>query len=102
LFDARTNDTSSPDFARAFDVIRQFNEEALQQNNLVHPDSFETAAARTWLGIHASSDAHAPPLARGFSTSPGLHWRAAEADGLGLLNRFCFRCHGSVRFSIFD
>jgi mono/diheme cytochrome c family protein len=102
LFDAHTNETNSPDFAGAFDVIRQFNEEALQQNNLVHPDSFETAAARTWLGLHATSDAHALPVARGFSTSPGGIWQAAEADGLGLLNRFCFRCHGSVRFSIFD
>ena len=51
---------------------------------------------------HATSNAHAAPVARGFSTSPGPKWQPTEADGLGLLNRFCFRCHGSVRFSVFD
>src|SRR5439155_10122234 len=58
LFDAQTNDVSQPAFARAFDVIRRLNEEALSQNMLVRSQSFETEAARTWLKIHAQSDEH--------------------------------------------
>jgi hypothetical protein len=102
VFDARTNDPSQPSFAAAFDVIRRFNEEALAQNSAVRPDSFEAQAARTWLKLHSDSNDHFPPTARGFSVSGGTVWQASEADGLNRLNRYCFRCHGSVRFSIFD
>jgi hypothetical protein len=102
LFDAKTNDPTQPSFAAAFDVIRRFNEEALRQNNLVHSDSFETEAARTWLRLHQDSDAHLPPVARGFSTNGAPTWQASDADGLNRLNRYCFRCHGSVYFSVYD
>ncbi len=102
VFDAYTNDSSQPSFGAAFDVIRRFNEEALLQNANVQPQSFESEAARTWLKIHAQSDEHLPPTARGFSVNGGPSWQPSEADGLGRLNRYCFRCHGSVRFSIFD
>ncbi|HEV2349312.1 MAG TPA: hypothetical protein VG028_05630 [Terriglobia bacterium] len=102
LFDAQTNDPSQPSFKRAFDVIRRFNEEALQQNALVRPRSFEAEAARTWLKLHADTDEHMPPISRGISLNGGPKWQASEADGLGRLNRYCFRCHGSVHFSIFD
>lgn len=102
LFDAQTNDVSQPSFSQAFDVIRRFNEEALLQNSSVQPKSFEAEAARTWLRIHAQSDEHLPPIARGFSLKGGPTWQPFETDGLGRLNRYCFRCHGSVRFSIFD
>jgi hypothetical protein len=100
LFDAHTNDSSQPSFSVAFDVIRRFNEEALLQNASVHGDSFEAQAARTWIRLHAQSDEHFPPVARSLNnTQP---WAESEADGLNRLNRYCFRCHGSVRFSIFD
>lgn len=102
IFDAQTNDTSQPSFGQAFDVIRRFNEEALRQNSTVQPKSFHTEAVRTWLRIHAQSDEHFPPTARGFSLKGGPTWQPSEADGLGRLNRYCFRCHGTVRFSVFD
>jgi hypothetical protein len=102
IFDAQTNDTSQSAFKEAFDVIRRFNEEALFQNNSVQAESFETEAARTWLKIHANSDQHFPPVARAFSINSAPTWQASEAVGLGKLNRYCFRCHGTVRFSVFD
>jgi mono/diheme cytochrome c family protein len=102
LFDAKTNDPTQPTFVAAFDVIRRFNEEALRENNLVHSDSFEAEAARTWLRLHQNSEAHFPPVARGFSTNGAPTWQASEADGLKRLNRYCFRCHGSVYFSVYD
>jgi len=100
VFDAHTNDFSQSPFAAAFDVIRRFNEEALLQNASVHPDSFEAQAARTWLRLHAQSDDHFPPVARSLNDSQP--WVPSEAEGLNRLNRYCFRCHGSVRFSVFD
>jgi hypothetical protein len=102
IFDANTNDSSQASFGAAFDVIRRFNEEALLQNATVRPRSFEAEAARTWLRIHAQSDDHLPLIARGFTVNGGSTWQPSEADGLARLNRYCFRCHGSVRFSIFD
>lgn len=102
VFDAKTNDSAQPSFAAAFDIIRRFNEEALRQNNLVHPDSFEAEAARTWLRLHQSSDSHFPPIARAMSINGSQPWQGSEADGLGKLNRYCFRCHGSVYFSVYD
>ena len=102
LFDAQTNDSTQPAFASAFDVIRRFNEEALSQNILVRPKSFETEAARTWLQIHANSNEHFPPVARAFSRDGKPKWEAGEQEGLSRLNRNCFRCHGSVHFSVFE
>jgi hypothetical protein len=100
IFDAGTNDTAAPSFRTAFDVIRRFNEEVLLQNVAVHKDSFETRAARKWLSLHAQSSEHTPVVARDISS--GKSWSEAEAAELGLLNRYCFRCHGSVFFSVFD
>ena len=102
LFDANSNDPSTKSYQDAFDVIREFNEEALQQNSLAHPSSFETAAARTWLTNHQTSGAHVPVVARAFATDGGAPWQPSEEAGLAMLNRFCFRCHGSVYFSVFD
>jgi hypothetical protein len=102
VFDAQTNDTTQPAFARAFDVIRRFNAEALAQNGSVQSDSFETAAAQTWLTVHAHSDAHIAPVDRAFSLDGSPKWQPEEAPVLGTLDLFCFRCHGSVRFSVFE
>jgi len=102
LFDAHTNDTSQPSFAQAFDVIRRFNEEALAQDEIAQANSFEAQAVRTWLKLHAQSDQHFPPVSRGFSLTGASVWQPSEAGGLAELNRYCFRCHGSVRFSVFD
>lgn len=99
LFDGHTNDPTQGSFVAAFDVIRRFNEETLAQNSTTHPKSFETEAARTWLQLHAQSDQHFPPIDRSFGSE---RWQPSEAEGLARLNRYCFRCHGSVRFSVFD
>jgi len=99
LFDAHTNDPTQGPFFAAFDIIRRFNEEALKQNSIAQPNTFEAQAARVWLGLHAQSDQHFSPVDRAFGNEK---WQPTEADGLSRLNRYCFRCHGSVRFSVFD
>src|SRR5260370_3438446 len=103
LFDAGTDDAVSPDFARAFDIIRQFNEEAEHQAALAAPQAFHRTAAQTWLRIHEISNNHLPPIARAVPAS--AVWSAqsqGDAEALGLLNRYCFRCHGTIKFNVFD
>jgi hypothetical protein len=102
LADSRTNDTTDNGFHIAFDVIRQFNEEVLRQNSLAQPTAVETEAARTWLRLHAKTDDHRLPAERALSLGGTAKWQASEAEGLSQLNRYCFRCHGTVRFSVFD
>lgn len=100
MFDAATNDTSTPAFARAFDVIRQFNEEAEAHAQRTNPQAFHTAAVQTWLSVHQTNNDHVPPVERSI---PGTAtWTSSDAEVLGLLNRYCFRCHGTIKFNIFD
>jgi hypothetical protein len=100
LFDAGSNDASSPQYARAFDVIRQFNEEAEQQEHATSPNAFHDAAAKTWLSLHQSTNQHLPPVERAV---PGpVEWKQSDAELLGLLGEYCFRCHGTVKFNVFD
>ncbi len=100
LFDAGTNDASAPQYTRAFDVIRQFNEEAEQQAHTTNPNAFHDAAAKTWLALHQNSNRHLPPVERAV---PGaVEWKQNDSELLGLLDEYCFRCHGTVKFNVFD
>ncbi len=103
LFDAGSDDATTPDFGKALDVIRQFNEEAERHASVAAPQSFHRAAAQTWLRIHETSNNHLPPIARAVQSS--VTWSAqipGDSETLGLLNRYCFRCHGSIKFNVFD
>lgn len=103
LVDAGTDDSSTPEFQRAFDVIRQFNREAATQNATAQPQSFHHAAAETWLRLHATSSDHVQPVQRAVLSS--VVWNAAspkDKETVETLNQYCFRCHGSVKFNVFD
>ncbi len=67
LFDAQTNDITTPEYKAAFDVIRRFNREADQQAVMAQPTHDE---------VHAKL--------------------------LSDLNQYCFRCHGTIKFSVFN
>lgn len=60
------------------------------------------------MDLHASSAAYVDSLAMRAlpsTTSPPVIWNAADADEMSALKRFnhyCFRCHGSVEFDVFD
>lgn len=102
LFDGGT-DPSRPEFARAFDVIRQFNEEAEAQAAMAQPKSFHRKASRGWLQLHEASNEHVPAIKRAIQSR--LRWNAAsqvDQELLPLLNRYCFRCHGTIKFNVFD
>lgn len=99
-------DIASTRFKDAFAVVRQINQEFRDQNALLGTaNNFQLAAADKWLELHRpqSFDAkHAPPYERGVGATP---WQSQNADHRALLyylNRYCYRCHSSVRYSVFD
>jgi hypothetical protein len=111
LFDGGT-DESSAQFAAAFDVLRALNREIRSQNELVESDSskpsFQFRAVGKWLELHPANDnGHKDLFARALPPLPGAVavWNtAAESDRalLPLMNRFCYRCHSSIAYSLFD
>ena len=100
VFDAQTNDTSSPAYRSAFDVIRRFNKEADEQVRVAQPRHDEALASQKWLELHATNDGYFPPLAR--ASGPAPRWCAGDAAVLSALDQYCFRCHGTVKFSVFN
>lgn len=103
LVDAETNDTNSPAYEIAFDLIRQFNTEADDQVQKSQPKHDETLAAQKWIQLHAASVTHVLPPDRAIGLDP--KWASTNADEVQVLsdlNQYCFRCHGTVKFSIFN
>jgi hypothetical protein len=103
IFDAQTNDTNSVAFKFAFDVIRRFNAEADEEVGRVQPKHDEALASRKWLELHGGSNGHNFPIDRAIGTAP--KWLAdtpGDAAALDALNTYCFRCHGTVKFSVFN
>jgi hypothetical protein len=103
LVDAETNDTSSPAYKLAFDTIRRFNIEADEQVLAAQPKHDESLAAQKWIQIHESTVGHIPPIDRAIGPSP--KWDAKNPDdpnALDAMNQYCFRCHGTVKFSVFN
>lgn len=91
-----------------FDVIRKLNGEMRDQNQRVQPGSVQHRAASHWMDLHASSAAYVDSLAlRALpsTANPAVIWNGADVAEMSALKRFnhyCFRCHGSVEFDVFD
>jgi hypothetical protein len=97
------SDPSSPQFSFAFDVIRRFNEEAERQATLAQRNSFHVLAGRNWLKLHKDNNNHIPAIERGVPAR--RNWNpTSESDRelLDALNRYCFRCHGTIKFNVFE
>jgi len=99
--------------AQAYDTIRKLNTEIEKQNSAVIGASdpkFALLAVRKWLELHKegqpNANQHVPPLARGFrEDARDSNWTAGSDPDerlLPLLNQYCFRCHSSVRFHVFQ
>ena len=94
---------SAPAFKQAFSDVRFLNQEIEKQNASVDA-GFQTLAVRKWLEQHATSDAFIPPAQRGFG-GEAEKWKADNADDkqtIELLDRYCYRCHSSVKFNVYD
>jgi hypothetical protein len=110
VFDVKVGDSLSSQFKDAFNVIRQINEKIKEQNEKVDggvAPSFQLRAARKWVTLHIKDGqtdfGHKLVFQR--SLDDGAMWSESadpDKDLLPLLNRYCYRCHSSVRFSIFD
>ena len=106
-------DTTTPQFKKAFDVLRLLNTEIKAQNqdaatvsDINAPANFQIRAVSKWLELHdpgrPDATRHVPPYQRGFGISP---WDPASNQDRTLvyyLNRYCYRCHSSIRYSVFE
>jgi hypothetical protein len=106
-------DLTTEKFKGAFAAIRRVNEEIRAQNTDVAvepaigaPTNFQLRAVSKWLDLHAPVTAdpvrHVPPYERGLGANP---WDPANNDHRILLyyfNRYCYRCHSSIKYSVFD
>jgi len=99
---------------QAYTAIRQLNGEIEQQNAAVitspSDPKFALLAVRKWLELHKEgqpdANAHILPLRRGLAENAGdAVWKEGESPDqelLPLLNQYCFRCHSSVRYHVFQ
>lgn len=110
-------DPATPEFKHGFDNIRRYNSEVLAQNQLVDMNeslepgvrrdpSLQTRGARTWQALHPpGQEDHVRPVGRGLEPlSVGdAVWSAPDDSEITLLlNRYCFRCHSSIVYSVLD
>ena len=107
LFDAGTNDTTKPEFKKAFGVFRKLNGEILEQNKAADPagKTFQFLAATGWVDGHKTSADHLTLFERSITATGSSKWSAADPVDkklLPLLNRYCYRCHSSVKYHIYD
>ena len=103
LFDAKTNDPNSMSYRIAMDAIRRLNMEADEQAANAQPKHDEVLAAKKWIELHKVDSSHIPPIRRAIGKTP--QWNPQSTNDvlvLESLNQFCYRCHGSVKFSVFN
>jgi hypothetical protein len=118
LFDAG-KDVRSARYAAAFGVLRQLNQEVADMQKRVNPNGFHLAATNKWLELHKTSVAPEPDLSKRAitffntghplkkdrkPTAAPLDWTSSAEDKelLGLMNKYCYRCHGAVRYDVFS
>lgn len=109
VFDGGRDHTTKK-YAAAIDVIaklneyiRKQNEESLRPKSDPFPDGFKVLAVKKWLALHKADP---KPVKSLFKRSIGSKsWdekKVLDAKLLPQLDRFCFRCHSTVRFDVFD
>lgn len=94
-------------YAAAVGVIAKLNEQIKKQNEeSARPDKsdqFKILAVTKWLQLHKTNP---QPESSVFKRSIGSKkWdqkKGVDANLLPQLDRFCFRCHSTVRFDVFD
>lgn len=107
-------DEAKPEFAAAFDIVRRLNREIQTQNKSTEvptpsptPEdaSIQLRAVTKWLDLHNTNSHHQNVFDRALPSITGDPWKAnqlPDQELLPLMNQYCFRCHSSVRFSVFD
>ncbi|MVT55288.1 hypothetical protein GPL17_33185 [Bradyrhizobium yuanmingense] len=102
LFDGG-KDHASAQYKAAVKVIWKLNSEIVHQNaKALRPDgtdAFKVAAGKKWLSLHAKGEGPADLLKRVLGSKP---WASNERSLLAMLSRYCFRCHSSMYYDVFD
>jgi hypothetical protein len=102
LFDGG-RDHASAKYKAAVKVVWKLNNEIVRQNaKATRPDgsdAFKIDAGKKWLSLHANGEGPADILQRSIGNS---HWANADRPLLQMLSRYCFRCHSSMYYDVFD
>ena len=99
------NDVTSPAYRDAMGIMRDINRHIRDQNAGVNASDIKVKAVEKWLSLHANADEPAAQATRVLDSGQGNVWNPANAEEqelLGLLNHYCYRCHSSVRYNVFD
>lgn len=102
------NDPRSAIFTRAFATLYQLNSEIRRQNLVSDgPSTTHVRAVENWLRVHATQIDHLPPIRRPIPAANAGDAVWSESDPvdaalLPMLNRYCYRCHGPIRYNVFD
>lgn len=103
------SDHASNQYKAAFDVFRKLNTLIRQQNiDAARADGsslFRIKAVEKWLSVHQSNDNPVTPIDRALDLGNGSAvWKNTpdEVNLLNLLDHYCFRCHSSVLYDVFD
>lgn len=83
-------------------LIRQQNSDSSRENGI---DRFKIKAVEKWLSVHETNDAPVKPVDRALDLGNGAAvWKNVgdEPRLLALLDRYCFRCHSSIIYNVFD
>ena len=102
-------DTTTTQFETAFDVVRRLNSEIRTQNQRVEVDpaipSFQLRAVTKWVDLHKTDSTHKNYFDRVLPSTSGPVWSATsdpDKELLPLMNRYCYRCHSSLKYNVFD
>jgi hypothetical protein len=108
LYDGTSNHASSQ-YRNAVDVLRKLNALIRQQNidsaRSDGNDLFRIAAVEKWLAVHQTNNNPVAPIDRALNLgNGGAVWQNTDDDKqlLATLDHYCFRCHSSVLYSVFD
>lgn len=108
LFDGG-RDVGSQKFQSAFAIVRALNSEIRIQNEKAGGETFPLRAVDHWLKLHRANTGFVAPIERALpppQNQPNAKvWQrgnAADESLLPLLNRYCYRCHSSVAYHVFD
>ena len=101
-------DENTDQFTSAMEVVRKLNQDIARQNGRADPSSsnFQLAAVRKWLDLHQNNARHVNSFDRGIAMdAEDKVWsaeREIDKQLLPLLNQYCYRCHSSIKYSVFD
>jgi len=102
LFDGGTS-VGANAYRLAMGVFVRGNVMIRGQNATVNTTDFKIRAVEQWKRLHGQVEPI--PIERRILNVSGVMWdrtKSEEMELLGLLNRYCFRCHSTVRFNVFD